>query len=132
MALLTSAGAFTEAVELALQVDIALAKATADKPEEDQALRRALWLRCAQHVIRRAQEAGAEGSPLKRAIEFLSETDGLLRIEDVLPFFPDVTKIDDFKVRGGGGKPLAQPRAPRDSALAGDGAGTEGSVCSAP
>lgn len=97
MALLTNAGAYTEAVELALQVDLALAKATADKPEDDPALRRALWLRCAHSVIRQAQEGGAEGSPLRRAIDFLSETDGLLRIEDVLPFFPDVTKIDDFK-----------------------------------
>jgi vacuolar protein sorting-associated protein 18 len=36
---------------------------------------------------------------IKKAIEFLSETNNLLKIEDILPFFPDFVLIDDFKVR---------------------------------
>lgn len=34
-----------------------------------------------------------------RAMAFLRECE-LLKIEDVLPFFPDFVLIDDFKVRG--------------------------------
>ncbi|WZZ65313.1 hypothetical protein YC2023_076683 [Brassica napus] len=38
-------------------------------------------------------------SLLQKALVFLKETDGLLKIEDILPFFPDFTLIDDdFKV----------------------------------
>jgi len=32
-------------------------------------------------------------------LAFLKETDGLLKIEDILPFFPDFALIDDFKVQ---------------------------------
>jgi hypothetical protein len=35
---------------------------------------------------------------VKRAMEFLHECD-LLKIEDILPFFPDFVTIDHFKVR---------------------------------
>lgn len=31
-------------------------------------------------------------------MDLLSSTDGLLKIEDILPFFNDFTLIDDFKV----------------------------------
>lgn len=31
-------------------------------------------------------------------IAFVKETDGLLKIEDNLPFFPDFSLVDDFKV----------------------------------
>ena len=34
---------------------------------------------------------------IKQAMEFLHACD-LLKIEDVLPFFPDFVTIDDFKV----------------------------------
>ena len=42
-------------------------------------------------------ENGAEGENIRKAIAFLKETDGLLKIEDILPFFPDFALIDDFK-----------------------------------
>ncbi|MCO5603326.1 hypothetical protein L7F22_057476 [Adiantum nelumboides] len=84
-----------EAVALALQVDPELAKAEADKVEDDPELQKKLWLMVAKHVIQ--QEKGVERENIRRAIAFLKEADGLLKIEDILPFFPDFSLIDDFK-----------------------------------
>ncbi|KAK4784040.1 hypothetical protein SAY86_018408 [Trapa natans] len=84
-----------EAVALALQVDPELAMAEADKVEDDEDLRKKLWLMIAKHVIK--QEKGAKRENIRKAIAFLKETDGLLKIEDILPFFPDFALIDDFK-----------------------------------
>ncbi|GAV68849.1 LOW QUALITY PROTEIN: Clathrin domain-containing protein/Pep3_Vps18 domain-containing protein, partial [Cephalotus follicularis] len=83
-----------EAVALALQVDPELAMAEADKVEDDEELRKKLWLMVAKHVIE--QEKGTKRENIRKAIAFL-ETDGLLKIEDILPFFPDFALIDDFK-----------------------------------
>jgi hypothetical protein len=77
-------------------VDLELAKAEADKVEDDEELRKKLWLKVAKHVIE--QEKGVKRENIKKAIEFLSETNNLLKIEDILPFFPDFVLIDDFKV----------------------------------
>jgi hypothetical protein len=102
--LYVASGALCEAVDLALAVDVELAKAVADKPgEDDEAARRALWLRVASHVVRAAAEAdaaapdGGEAATVREAVAFLKETDGLLRIEDMLPLFPDSARIDDFR-----------------------------------
>eukprot|EP00250_Pteridium_aquilinum_P006787 c16631_g1_i1 orf=516-3560(-) len=84
-----------EAVALALQVDPELAKAEADKVEDDPELQKKLWLMVAKHVIQ--QEKGVERENIRKAIAFLKEADGLLKIEDILPFFPDFALIDDFK-----------------------------------
>lgn len=84
-----------EAVALALQVDPELAMAEADKVEDDEDMRKKLWLMVAKHVIE--QEKGTKRENIRKAIAFLKETDGLLKIEDILPFFPDFTLIDDFK-----------------------------------
>ncbi|KAG5551850.1 hypothetical protein RHGRI_010074 [Rhododendron griersonianum] len=84
-----------EAVALALQVDPELAKAEADKVEDDEDLRKKLWLMVAKHVVE--QEKGTKRENIRKAIAFLKETDGLLKIEDILPFFPDFALIDDFK-----------------------------------
>lgn len=45
---------------------------------------------------------------IRTAVDFLRETDGLLRIEDILPCFPDFVTIDNFQASalcapGGGG-----------------------------
>eukprot|EP00898_Chlorokybus_atmophyticus_P003117 jgi/Chlat1/3806/Chrsp259S03935 len=99
-------GMYEEAVSLALQVDVGLAKQEANKPEDDDALRKRLWLRVAQHIVQsmahQDQQANGvdhevEKENIRRAISFLKETDGLLKIEDILPFFPDFVLIDDFK-----------------------------------
>ncbi|KAK6919503.1 Pep3/Vps18/deep orange [Dillenia turbinata] len=76
-------------------VDPELAMAEADKVEDDEDLRKKLWLMIAKHVIE--QEKGTKRENIRKAIAFLKETDGLLKIEDILPFFPDFALIDDFK-----------------------------------
>ncbi len=66
-----------------------LAKIHADKPEDDEALRKKLWLKIARHVIETERD-------IKSAIDFLTQSE-LLKIEDILPFFPEFQRIDDFK-----------------------------------
>ncbi|KAL0813162.1 hypothetical protein Bca101_069605 [Brassica carinata] len=78
-----------------LQIDSELAMAEADMVEDDEDLRKKLWLMVAKHVVK--QEKGAKRENIRKAIAFLKETDGLLKIEDILPFFPDFALIDDFK-----------------------------------
>jgi tetratricopeptide (TPR) repeat protein len=80
---------FEEAVELALNFDLELAKLYAGKPEDDDPLKKRLWLRIAKHVVT------GEGN-IKRAMAFLKEC-SVLKIEDILPFFPEFTLIDSFK-----------------------------------
>ena len=72
-----------------------LAKQSAEKPEEDEALKRKLWLRIAKHVV-------SEQNDIKKAMAVLHECP-LLKIEDILPFFPDFVTIDHFKVRKNNG-----------------------------
>ncbi|KAG0294707.1 hypothetical protein BGZ96_000616 [Linnemannia gamsii] len=86
----SSMGLYGEAVDLALKHnDLGLARINADKPEDDEMLRKTLWLKIARHVVK-------EKKDIKAAMEFLSNSD-LLKIEDILPFFPDFVLIDDFK-----------------------------------
>lgn len=50
-------GLFTSSVELALQTgDIELAKLNADRPEDDDQLRKRLWLKIAKHVVGNKQD----------------------------------------------------------------------------
>jgi hypothetical protein len=86
----SSMGQYVQAVDLALQYDeIDLASNVADRSDTEPALRKKLWLAIAKKVISRS-------SGIKTAIEFLRRVD-LLRIEDLIPFFPDFVVIDDFK-----------------------------------
>ncbi|CAG7718037.1 unnamed protein product [Allacma fusca] len=87
--LYTIMGLYEEAVSLAVQIDLELAKRTADVPEHDQELRKKLWLRIAKHVVK-------EKNDIQQAMEFLHLCD-LLKIEDILPFFPNFVTIDHFK-----------------------------------
>ncbi|XP_055729356.1 vacuolar protein sorting-associated protein 18 homolog isoform X1 [Salvelinus fontinalis] len=80
---------YEEAVDLALQVDVDLAKTCADLPEEDEELKKKLWLKIARHVVQ-------EEKDVKKAMNCLSSCN-LLKIEDILPFFPDFVTIDHFK-----------------------------------
>lgn len=88
-----SAGSYASAVDLALKHDeIELAASVADRPvSTNPALRKRLWLAVAKKVISQ-QGTGS----IKTAIDFLKRCD-LLRIEDLIPFFPDFVVIDDFK-----------------------------------
>ena len=84
-------GQYLQAVELALEHDdIELAALVADRPEGNDKLRKKLWLLVAEKKIRQP------GTGIKDAIEFLRRCE-LLRIEDLIPFFPDFVVIDDFK-----------------------------------
>ncbi|KAF2283167.1 hypothetical protein GH714_043497 [Hevea brasiliensis] len=78
-----------------LQVGTELAMAEADTVEYDEDLRKKLWLLVTRHVIE--QEKGTKRENIRKAIAFLKETDGLLKFEDILPFFLDFALIDGFK-----------------------------------
>ncbi|CAG7852334.1 Vacuolar protein sorting-associated protein 18 homolog [Serendipita indica DSM 11827] len=84
-------GLWENSVDLALQVgDLELAKANADRAEEeDIRLKKKLWLKIAKYVVQDKQD-------IKSAMAFIKDT-SLLKIEDILPFFPDFVVIDDFK-----------------------------------
>lgn len=62
------------------QVDVDLAKQCADLPEEDEELRKKLWLKIARHVVQEEED-------VQTAMACLASCP-LLKIEDVLPFFP--------------------------------------------
>ncbi|KAI9837898.1 MAG: hypothetical protein M1837_002688 [Sclerophora amabilis] len=86
----SSMGQYLQAVELALKYDeIDLASIVADRPEGSPGLRKKLWLAVAKKVI-------SQSDGIKTAIEFLKRCE-LLKIEDLIPFFPDFVVIDDFK-----------------------------------
>ncbi|KAF2158100.1 hypothetical protein K461DRAFT_326169 [Myriangium duriaei CBS 260.36] len=81
---------FSAAVDLALRYDeVDLAAEVADRPENDQVLRKKLWLKVAKKVMAKSQGISA-------AMDFLRRCD-FLRIEDLIPLFPDFIVIDDFK-----------------------------------
>ena len=83
---------YLSAVTLALKHnEIDLASLVADRPDSNPALRKKLWLAVAKQVISN-QGTGS----IKTAIDFLKRCE-LLRIEDLIPFFPDFVVIDDFK-----------------------------------
>ncbi|KAF7864204.1 uncharacterized protein EAF02_010172 [Botrytis sinoallii] len=83
-------GQYLQAVELALaHSEIDLASLVADRPLSNPPLRKKLWLAVAKKVI-------SQSNGIKTAIEFLKRCD-LLKIEDLIPFFPDFVVIDDFK-----------------------------------
>ncbi|KAK7468755.1 tethering complex subunit [Stygiomarasmius scandens] len=83
-------GLYENSVDLALEKgDLELAKINADMPEDDQPLRKKLWLKIARYVVQDKKD-------IKTAMQFLEDTE-LLKIEDILPFFPDFVVIDDFK-----------------------------------
>ncbi|KAJ4392223.1 tethering complex subunit [Gnomoniopsis smithogilvyi] len=87
----TDMGQYLQAVDLALSHDeIDLASLIADRPMSNPQLRKRLWLAVAKKVI-------SQSNGIKTAIDFLKKCNDLLRIEDLIPFFPDFVVIDDFK-----------------------------------
>lgn len=86
----TNMGQYVQAVDLALSHnEIDLAAVIADRPMYNPPLRKKLWLAVARKVI-------SQSNGIKTAIEFRKRCD-LLKIEDLIPFFPDFVVIDDFK-----------------------------------
>ncbi|RVX68346.1 hypothetical protein B0A52_07349 [Exophiala mesophila] len=85
-----SMGQYQQAVELALEHDdIDLAAIVADRLEDNDQVRKRLWLLIAEKKIK-------EATSIKDAIGFLKRCE-LLKIEDLIPLFPDFVVIDDFK-----------------------------------
>lgn len=86
----SSMSQYLQAVDLALKHnDIDLAAIIADRPEGNDKLRKKLWLLIAEKKIK-------QSSSTKEALDFLKRCE-LLKIEDLIPFFPDFVVIDDFK-----------------------------------
>ncbi|KAI8983923.1 Pep3/Vps18/deep orange family-domain-containing protein [Mycotypha africana] len=92
-------GLYEDAVDLALKVtqnnsalledNLELAYINADRPVDSHSFRKRLWIRIAKHIIQVDKD-------LKTAINLLKQCD-LLKMEDILPFFPDNVLIDEFK-----------------------------------
>lgn len=99
-------GLWENSVDLALEKgDLELAKINADMPEDDRQLRKKLWLKIARYIVQDKKDIKSYGVSLIEveradmccsAMRFLESAD-LLKIEDILPFFPDFVVIDDFK-----------------------------------
>ena len=88
---------FDEAVTLALQIgEIDLAKEHATRAASEEAQKK-LWLKIAKQIIEDITHRDYRDGDIKEAIKILKDSDDLLKIEDILPLFPDFTTIDDFK-----------------------------------
>lgn len=86
----TSMGQYVQAVDLALSHDeVDLASIIANRAVSNPPLRKKLWLAIAKKVI-------SQSNGIRSAIQTLKQCE-LLRIEDLIPFFPDFVVIDDFK-----------------------------------
>ena len=108
--LMCALGLYAEAVDIALAAgDVELAKRAAASPpppgrgitdSDALSLAKRLWLRVAVHVITRAGADVAGGdapSAAAAAALLLLQESGVLRIEDVLPYLPSSTRLEDFK-----------------------------------
>lgn len=80
---------YSEAVNLALENGkIALAKSYANKPEVDD-VKKKLWLDIASNLLK-------QGRNVSDVISLTKESK-VIKIEDLLPFFNEKIKIEDFK-----------------------------------
>lgn len=75
-----------EAVEMALSLDVSLAKTLANKVRSDSHKRK-LWLKIAIHTIKSEQNPAS-------CLQLLEESQGILRIDDLLQHLPDFTDVD--------------------------------------
>uniref|UniRef100_A0A6A7G726 Vacuolar protein sorting-associated protein 18 homolog n=2 Tax=Hirondellea gigas TaxID=1518452 RepID=A0A6A7G726_9CRUS len=87
--ILTVMGMYQEAVELALKTDVDLAKATAERQRNTPQLCKKLWLLITRFLVEKSQD-------VEKALAIMKECE-LIKIEDILPFFPDFVTIDLFK-----------------------------------
>lgn len=82
-------GLYDDAVELALGFDVQLAKDIARRVESEESQKR-LWLSIAKNVLN-------EHADIELAAHMLDESKRLLKIEDVLIFFPDYKTVDQIR-----------------------------------
>jgi hypothetical protein len=84
-------GQLEEAVTVALEfLTIEEAKKCLAFAKDDEEQKRKIWLMIAKHVVKNKND-------IRQAMEFLQECNGLVKVEDILPFFPDFVTIDHFK-----------------------------------
>lgn len=86
--LYSAMGLFDEALHLALEFDVDLAKSIAGQADSEEHQKK-LWLIISERVL-------TENRDIQLATRMLKECT-LLKIEDILPFFPDFTTMDFFK-----------------------------------
>lgn len=82
---------------LALGFDRDLAVAVARRPEGDEGLTRRLWLAIARHAVEGGAAGEDQAACIRGVTQLLEESGGAVRIEDVLPLFPNFVEIDAFK-----------------------------------
>uniref|UniRef100_A0A1D2AFE6 Pep3/Vps18 beta-propeller domain-containing protein n=1 Tax=Auxenochlorella protothecoides TaxID=3075 RepID=A0A1D2AFE6_AUXPR len=97
VALYQDLGLHDDAVRLALTLDRDLAVRVAGRAGGDAGLSRRLWLDIAGHLIQASGDPKDQAQGIALVTSLLEESGGLLRIEDVLPLFPDFVEIDAFK-----------------------------------
>jgi hypothetical protein len=90
-------GLCEKAADLALaERDFELAKKYANKSFIDAKLKRNLWLKIAKEILKFDSRDPQKG--VEEALKLLSEQNKeILRIDDLLPFFPDDTKVEILK-----------------------------------
>lgn len=93
-------------VELAKTVTKKAAESKSDDPNEDEITQKKLWIEIAKWSIRKSgaldkamasMDEDEKRTAIRSALSFLNETNGALRVEDILPLLPDFTIIDDVK-----------------------------------
>ncbi|CAI2378217.1 unnamed protein product [Moneuplotes crassus] len=94
-------GLYEKAVDLALsQRDFELAKKYASKSFIDTKLKKNLWVKIAKEILNKQPALRREGSSqdnVQKCLELLDETKDILKVDDLLPFFPDDTKVEILK-----------------------------------
>lgn len=113
----TTMGRYAAAVDLALQHQQAeLAIAIAERPEHNSSAQKKLWLAIARSVISGPpsapedtkeqgprglapkHKAHEDGATISTALALIQRAPaGILKIEDILPLFPDFVRVDAFK-----------------------------------
>lgn len=95
-------GLFDKAVKVALECkDIDMAKDYANKPQ-DKKLKKKLWMKIAKHLFHYQSKKKGAARPqstvpvdVTAALEILK--DSVLKIDDLLPLFPEDAKVEDMK-----------------------------------
>lgn len=85
-----------DAVQLALAFDRTMAINIAKEIEFNDSLGRKLWISIAKHIIEQDGAVPSDAAVMNIVI-LLEEARGVLRIEDVLPLFPDFVQIGAVK-----------------------------------
>nr|CAD2179339.1 unnamed protein product [Meloidogyne enterolobii] len=93
--LLCFEGSYEDAVILALTISIELAKTCAKELEKaiekrTTEMRRRVWLEILKTMVK-------SGTPISQCFSLIDESNRAIRIQDVMEYFPDCTKMQHFK-----------------------------------